>query len=218
VSKRGRPRAFDRDEALGAAMTVFWEKGYEGASLDELQSVMGGISPPSFYAAFGSKEWLFFEVVDRFNKTIGSRTIAALEGRPTAREGVEAMLGEAVDVFCGRETPHGCPVILGGVHCAPASKAVQDKLRLCRLQIPDVFRKRLQRAVAEGDLPDVELTPLVSFYATFYLGLPMRAHDGASRDELLAGVSVAMAAWDRLIGPARGRRKPSGNLRQSQRT
>jgi AcrR family transcriptional regulator len=208
VSKRGRPRAFDRDEALCAAMKVFWGKGYEGTSLDELQSVMGGIGPPSFYAAFGSKERLFFEVVDRFNETIGSRTIKALEGRPTAREGIEAMLREAVDVFCGRDTPPGCPVILGGVHCAPASKAVQDKLRLYRLQVPDVFRRRLERGVAEGDLPDVELTPLVSFYATFYLGLPLRAHDGASRDELLAGVSAAMAAWDRLIGPARARKKP----------
>jgi AcrR family transcriptional regulator len=188
-------------------MEVFWEKGYEGASLEELQSVMGEISPPSFYAAFGSKERLFFEVVDRFNNTIGSRPIKALEGRPTAREGVEAMLREAVDVFCGRDTPPGCPVILGGVHCAPASKAVQDKLRLCRLQVSGVFRKRLERGVAEGDLPDVDLTPLVSFYATFYLGLPMRANDGASRDELLAGVSAAMAAWDQLIGPPRPRRK-----------
>ena len=207
MSKRGRPRAFDRDEALRAAMTVFWEKGYEGASLEELQSAMGAISPPSFYAAFGSKERLFFEVVDRFNSTIGARPIEALEGRPTARESVEAMLREAVDVFCGRGTPHGCPVILGGVHCAPASKTVEDKLRLCRLQVPDVFRKRLKRGVAEGDLPDVDLTSLVSFYATFYLGLPMRAHDGASRDELLAGVSAAMAAWDQLIGSAGARRK-----------
>lgn len=207
MSKRGRPRTFDRDEALSAAMKLFWKKGYEGTSLEELQSAMGAISPPSFYAAFGSKERLFFEVVERFNKTIGSRPVEALEGRPTAREGVEAMLHEAVDVFCGRDTPHGCPVILGGVHCAPASKAVQDKLRQSRLQVPNVFRKRLVRAVAEGDLPDVDLTPLVSFYATFFLGLPMRAHDGASRDELLAAVSAAMAAWDQLIAPARGRKK-----------
>jgi AcrR family transcriptional regulator len=199
-------------------MKVFWEKGYEGASLEELQSVMGGISPPSFYAAFGSKERLFFEVVDRFNKTIGSRIIEALEGRPTAREGVEAMLREAVDVFCGQDTPPGCPVILGGVNCTPASKVVQDKLRLHRLQIPEVFHKRLERAVAEGDLPDVELTPLVSFYATFYLGLPMRAHDGATREELLAAVGVAMAAWDHLIELPPTRRKPSRRMRRSHMT
>jgi AcrR family transcriptional regulator len=188
-------------------MKLFWEKGYEGASLEELQSAMGEISPPSFYSAFGSKERLFFEVVDRYAGTIGYRPIEALEGGSTARAGVEAMLREAVDIFCGRDTPPGCPVILGGVHCAPASKAVEDRLRLHRLRIPDVFRARLERGVAEGDLPDVDLSPLVSFYATFYLGLPMRARDGASHDELLAGVAVAMAAWDRLIGPARARKK-----------
>jgi AcrR family transcriptional regulator len=207
VPKRGRPRAFDRDEALRAAMRVFWEKGYEGASLDELQSAMGEISPPSFYAAFGSKERLFFEVVDRYAETVGYRPVEALEGRSTAREGVEAMLREAVDVFCGRDTPPGCPVILGGVNCAPASKAVEAKLRLHRLQIPEVFRRRLERGVAEGDLPDADLNPLVSFYATFFLGLPMRARDGASHDELLAAVAVAMAAWDSLIGSAGGRKQ-----------
>jgi Transcriptional regulator len=200
-------------------MKVFWEKGYEGASLEELQSVMGGIGPPSFYAAFGSKERLFFEVVDRFNDTIGSRTIAALEGRPTAREGVAAMLREAVDVFCGRDTPPGCPVILGGVNCTPASMAVQDKLRSYRLQIPEVFRKRLERGIAERDLPEgVDPTPLVSFYATFYLGLPMRARDGATREELLAAVGVAMAAWDHLIELPPPRRKPSRRVRRSHMT
>jgi AcrR family transcriptional regulator len=187
-------------------MTVFWEKGYEGASLDELQSAMGVASPPSFYAAFGSKEQLFFEAVDRFTHTIGYRPVAALEDAPTAREGIEAMLREAVDVFCGRGTPHGCPVILGGVNCTPSSKTVQDRLRQHRLQIPIVFRKRLKRAVTEGDLPDIDLTVLVSFYATFYLGLPMRAHDGASRDEMFAAVAAAMGAWDALIG-AKPRRK-----------
>jgi AcrR family transcriptional regulator len=60
VAKRGRPRVFDREQALSAAMEVFWDKGYEGASLDDLQAAMGGISPPSFYSAFGSKEALFF--------------------------------------------------------------------------------------------------------------------------------------------------------------
>jgi AcrR family transcriptional regulator len=217
VSKRGRPRAFDRDEALGAAMTVFWEKGYEGASLEELQSAMGVVSPPSFYAAFGSKEQLFFEVVDRFTHKIGYRPVAALEDRPTAREGVEAMLREAVDVFCGRGTPHGCPVILGGVNCTPSSKAVQDRLHQHRLQIPGVFRKRLKRAVAEGDLPDIDLTALVSFYTTFYLGLPLRAHDGASRDELFAAVSAAMVAWDGLIGSKPRRKTTKRRLRPAPR-
>ena len=56
MASRGRPRSFDRDAALRSAMNVFWARGYDGASLDELLRAMGGITPPSFYAAFGSKE------------------------------------------------------------------------------------------------------------------------------------------------------------------
>ena len=202
MSKRGRPRVFDRDEALRQAMAVFWEKGYEGASLDDLQTAMGGISPPSFYAAFGSKERLFFEVVELYTETVGARPAYALEAQSTAREGVEAMLRECIDIFRGSDTPRGCLVMLGAINCAPASKSVQDHLLSYRVQIPELIRTRLRRAVVDGDVPEgVDLDPLASFYATLFLGLAIRARDGASRDDLLAGVPGAMAAWDRLITP-----------------
>jgi AcrR family transcriptional regulator len=219
VSKRGRPRAFDRDEALRRAMEVFWEKGYEGASLEELQSAMGAISPPSFYAAFGSKERLFLEAVDLYVETIGYRPMKALEAAPTAREGVEAMMRESVNIMCGKDTPHGCLMFLGAINCAPANKSVQDHMRTYRIEAPGSIRKRLERGVAEGDVPKgVDLEPLVSLYASVAHGLPIRARDGASRDEMLAGVAAAMAAWDRLISPAPKRAKHSANMRQSQGT
>jgi AcrR family transcriptional regulator len=184
-------------------MELFWEKGYEGASLEELLSAMGAISPPSFYAAFGSKERLFFEVVDLYIETVGSRPTQALESQSTARAGVEAMLREAVDIYCDPNTPTGCLVFLGAINCAPANKSVQDHLRTYRIQAPDVIRKRLERGVAEGDVPKgVDLEPLVSLYASFVHGLPVRSRDGASGDELLAGVAAAMAAWDQLTGPS----------------
>jgi AcrR family transcriptional regulator len=207
VAKRGRPRAFDRDEALSAAMTVFWEKGYEGASLEELQSAMGAISPPSFYAAFGSKEQLFFEVVDLYMATVGSRPKEALEAAMTARQGVEAMLREAIDIYSDPNTPRGCLVHLGAINCAPANTSVQDHLRRYRIQAPGLIRKRLERGVAEGDVPKgADLKPLVSLFASLVNGIPMRSRDGASRDEMLAVVTAAMAAWDHLIGPASRRR------------
>jgi len=207
VPKRGRPREFDRDEAVRAAMSVFWEKGYEGASLEELQAVMGAISPPSFYAAFGSKERLFFEAVDLYVETVGRRPTQALEAAPTARAGVEAMLREAIDIYSDQKTPHGCLVIMGAINCAPANKSVQDRMRSYRVHAPNLIRNRLKRGVAEGDVPKgVDLEPLVSLFTNFVYGLPMRARDGASRKDMLAGIAAAMAAWDRLIGPARTRK------------
>ena len=210
MSKRGRPREFDRDAALRGAMMVFWEKGYEGTSLEELQSAMGAISPSSFYTAFGSKEQLFFEVVDLYVKTVGCRPVQALESAVTTRAGVEAMLRESIDIYCDPDTPRGCLVLLGATSCAPANASVQDHMRTYRVQVPDLIRKRLKRGVAEGDVPkDVDLEPLVSLYASLAQGLPMRARDGAARSKLLAGVTAAMAAWDQLIGPAPEHRKPS---------
>ena len=66
MAKRGRPAGFDRAEALRHAMELFWARGYEGATLGDLQAAMGGISPPSFYHAFGSKEELFKEVAELY--------------------------------------------------------------------------------------------------------------------------------------------------------
>ena len=204
MSRRGRPREFDRDQALHGAMTVFWDKGYEGASLDELQSAMGGINPPSFYAAFGSKERLFFEVVDLYLETVGGGPTRALRSAPTARAGIEAMLHEAVDIYCDPDTPRGCLFFLSAVNCTPANRSVCDRMRGYRAQVPDVIRGRLEQGVAEGDVPQqLDLEPLVSLYADLAYALPLRASDGASRQDLLAGVTAAMAAWDHLTGLAR---------------
>src|SRR5213082_3312703 len=64
---KGRPREFDIDEALAAALRVFWSKGYEGASLTDLTEAMG-ITRPSLYAAFGNKESLFRKALDLYER------------------------------------------------------------------------------------------------------------------------------------------------------
>ena len=63
MARTGRPREFDREQALQAALILFWRQGYEPTSLAQLKAAMGDLSPTSFYAAFGSKEQLFREVL-----------------------------------------------------------------------------------------------------------------------------------------------------------
>lgn len=200
MAQLGRPRSFDREQALQRAMEVFWALGYEGATLEDLQIAMGGITAPSFYAAFGSKEKLFLEAVELYRRTVGIVPMDALMAPATARASIEAMLCAAVDCFCRRNKPHGCLIVLGTMNCSHASSRVQKHLLTLRRERGKQIKRRLERGVAEGDLPaDADVPALASFYTTALLGLSMHARDGASRKALMSAAAGAMAAWDNLV-------------------
>ena len=203
MARRGRPRSFDREVALRRAMEVFWALGYEGATLTGLQEAMGGITAPSFYAAFGSKEDLFREAVELYSKTLGVPMMKALAEEPTARASLEALLQAAVEAFCRPGKPRGCLLVLGVINSMPANKSVRDHLRGLRARRQKVIQERLQRGVAEGELPSgLDLGALASFYTTVVDGLAIQARDGASRKVLKFAVRCAMAAWDTVVAEA----------------
>ena len=204
MAQRGRPRSFDREEALRRAMRVFWARGYQGATLAELQKAMGGLTAPSVYAAFGSKESLFREAVELYSRTLGVPMVKALAEEPSARASMEALLRAAVQAFCKPGAPRGCMLVLAAINSTPANKGVQDYLRGLRARRQQVIRQRLRRGVAEGELPaGLNLGALASFYTTVVDGLAIQARDGASRKALEFAVRCAMAAWDREVAEAR---------------
>ena len=204
MARRGRPRSFDREDALRRAMEVFWALGYEGATLTGLQEAMGGITAPSFYAAFGSKEDLFREAVELYSKTLGVPMMKALAEEPTARASLDALLQAAVEAFCRPGKPRGCLLVLGAINSMPANKSVRDHLRGLRARRQKVIQERLQRGVAEGELPSsLDLGALASFYTTVVDGLAIQARDGASRKTLTFAVRCAMAAWDTVVAESR---------------
>ncbi|HEV3241888.1 MAG TPA: TetR/AcrR family transcriptional regulator [Methyloceanibacter sp.] len=102
----GRPRAFDMDQALDQALHVFWQKGYEGASICDLTAAMG-INPPSLYAAFGNKETLFREALDRY-EAIRDQIMAEAFAAPTAREAIQRLLEGTADRLSDKRNPTGC--------------------------------------------------------------------------------------------------------------
>ena len=198
---RGRPRTFDREKALRRAMDVFWTRGYDGASLEDLQKTMGNISPPSFYAAFGSKEALFREVVTLYRASMGERIGTALMASPV-RDGIEGMMRAAVEIFLENPKAPGCVIVLSAINNTRTSKEVHEFLREMRCEGNELIRMRLVKAVEDGELPSgLPLDEIADFYTTFMHGLAVRARDGATKPQMLAAVTGAMAAWPELSRP-----------------
>ncbi|PXX54030.1 TetR family transcriptional regulator [Nocardia tenerifensis] len=195
MAERGRPRAFDRTEALHRAMEVFWEHGYEGSSMSDLTTAMG-INSPSLYAAFGGKAALFREAVELYGQTYGGYTARALREEPTARAAIEAMLRDNATAYTVEDKPHGCMVVLAGSTYTTRSESIRDLLVEKRRETTEDIRRRLDRGVTEGDLPgSVDTGALAYFYTTVLYGLSIQARDGASLAELTQSIDCALAAW-----------------------
>ncbi|WP_280233086.1 TetR/AcrR family transcriptional regulator [Nocardia cyriacigeorgica] len=195
MAERGRPRAFDRDVALRRAMEVFWEHGYEGSSMTDLTRAMG-INSPSLYAAFGSKEDLFRAAIELYGRTEGALTARALREEPTARAAIEAMLCDNAAAYTAPDTPHGCMVVLAGSTYTTRTESIREFLVDKRTETSADLRARLDRGVADGDLPaDTDTAELAAFYTTVLYGLSIQARDGASHEELMRSIHRAMAAW-----------------------
>lgn len=194
---RGRPLSFDRDAALETAMHVFWERGYEAASIADLTSAMG-ITPPSLYTAFGDKEQLFLEAIERYALGYGSAGARALNEEPTARGAIERWLLEAANELTQPCHPKGCMVVMAATNCSAAAERVQDALLLRRTEAIANVGRRIQGGIDSGELPpDTDAKDLANFYATIYQGMSMQAKDGATHESLLATVRTAMRSWPR---------------------
>jgi AcrR family transcriptional regulator len=202
MAERGRPRAFDRETALRQAMLIFWEQGYEGASLGDLTQAMG-INRPSLYAAFGSKEALFREALVLYEKEEGETGRQLLEQTPDTREAISRTLLAKVTAYASPHKPPGCMVMMAAVLGTPENQPVREELCRMRRATQDHFRARLQKGIAEGNLPaGTDIEALAHFYSVVLAGLSLKARDGASRETLERVVDTAMKAWDVLVPPA----------------
>ena len=194
ASTIGRPREFDPAEALNRAMQVFWEKGYEGASLTDLTEAMG-INRPSLYAAFGNKESLFKKVLDNYGEGPACHVHIALQ-EPTARQVAEYLLRGSVDMLTNPKTPHGCMAVQSALACGKEAEPVKIELNRRRAEMEEAVRTRFERAKAEGDLCEkANPADLARYICVIANGMSIQASTGATREELLKTVEIALLAW-----------------------
>jgi AcrR family transcriptional regulator len=193
---RGRPAVFDRGAALNAAMKLFWERGYEGTSFDDLIAAMG-ISASSFYNSFGSKEELYCEATRSYREWAGQWFFAILNDPSIDTKTAFARLFEATaEEFTRGDHPLGCMISLAGTHCSPGMKNIRDMMAEHRAFSEGAMAERIRKGIVKGDLPeDTDCDMLAAYYSAVARGLAVQARDGASRQKLSEIGRLAMRAW-----------------------
>ncbi|MBW8812593.1 MAG: TetR/AcrR family transcriptional regulator [Caulobacterales bacterium] len=193
TSARGRPREFDVDAALAAALRVFWTLGYEGASMTDLTEAMG-ITRPSLYAAFGNKEELFKKALDLYERDKLAYVRSALEA-PTARGVAERLLEGAIELQTGSD-PKGCLGVISSTACGTEAECIRQEVLARRASSDAALLERFQRAKAEGDLPQhIDPAALQSYLSAVVQGLCIQAGNGASVEDLRRLKETTLALW-----------------------
>lgn len=186
----GRKRGFDDQVALQTAMELFWRQGYEGTSIADLTKALG-INPPSLYAAFGSKRDLFEKTLDRYMCERGVQLEDAM-AQPTAHEAVHDLLTGRVRVFTSPGQPAGCMTVQAGLSSGEPHHEIVDLLAAAREEIRQAVLARLDKALADGDLPvGTNCTALARYVMAAIYGLSVEAASGAPQEELMAAAELA---------------------------
>ena len=194
IAVRGRPREFCLDAALASALRVFWSKGFEGTSLNDLTEAMG-ITRPSLYAAFGNKEALFRKALDLYEREKMAYVGRALS-QPTARKVAETMLRGALDNVTSSDEPHGCLGVITSVSCGAEAESVRDEVLARGKVINKALIERFEQAKAEGDLPaHVDVEGLTNLLKAMLQGISVQAGAGATREELRKLVDTGLMLW-----------------------
>jgi AcrR family transcriptional regulator len=191
TAKMGRPRGFQEDVAIEAAMRVFWKNGYEGTSINDLIEVMG-INRSSMYTTIGGKEAVFRRAVQRY-QSLRMTYIAEALAQPSLREVLAGLFRGTADFLGENANPRGCLVIQGALVCGTDSMPVKQEMIDLRKNGEVAIRKRLQQAQTAGELPsNVQPSDFARYISSVMAGLSVQATNGASKTELRRISEIAL--------------------------
>ncbi|KZL02840.1 MULTISPECIES: TetR/AcrR family transcriptional regulator [unclassified Pseudovibrio] len=185
---RGRPRLFDKDEALTTIQRIFWKNGYSATSLDQI-SAETKINRPSLYATFGSKKDIYIKCLEHFAEMMGKRTEAAILSETEISRGLEKVFMQAMEIYRPKAKsdggPMGCFVTCTAPSEAGADEEIKEVLKMVLDRIDQTMCETVEAAIKDRKIQPKQTVEITGHLLGCLLnGLSLRARSGTSRDEL----------------------------------
>ncbi|MDV7341191.1 TetR/AcrR family transcriptional regulator [Terasakiella sp. A23] len=187
-----RPRSFDKDTVLDQVMTLFWEKGYGGTSMMDIQSATG-LKPGSLYDCFGGKHELFLEAIDHYRKNVVRKRLDKMTAPGPARERLEGFFNDLIEFSLGDGRKLGCLMSNTAVELAPhdpeTKHIVQDNL----IEIAQSFADVVEDGINSGEFKTTESPENIARFLTSTVqGLRVMAKSATSEDTLKTTTRLAL--------------------------
>jgi len=191
-----RTRTFDEQDVIADAMAVFWRKGYEATSIDDLVQATG-INRASMYGTFGSKEGLLLAALDHYVLAVNRERLKLLEGKGTTRECLQRYFESIIAFSTGEGRGLGCLLTNTAIELSPRNARVRKKLKMIFDAVEAAFRRLVERGQAAGEIAaDRNPQGLAHFFLTTVQGLRVIARADPDPDAMRETVASAMRALD----------------------
>ncbi|MBP2195121.1 TetR/AcrR family transcriptional regulator [Pantoea cypripedii] len=198
MAKTGRPCSFDREQAVTDSMYLFWQYGYDSTTLNLLTSqIGGGISAPSFYAAFKSKEYLFREIISRYMTLYSRKTNYLNDESLSSSKSIEEILYASAKMQTDQEHPKGCLLVLSANTCSQVNLDVRNLLSTIR----DANRRSsllcIRRGIANKEFKiNTDENALSLVFHTFLTGVTTQARDGVPAHNIMDSIKDLIRLFD----------------------
>lgn len=190
----GRPLQFNPDQALDAAMQVFWKQGYEATSLQALL-VATRLSKSSLYQTFGNKHALFEKSIEHYKREMIHEMQTMLESATSGLEFIRLLFLKVAEDVQGNQPLRGCLVMNTASEFAQTDPAIAALVKQSIQAFKSVFSAAIKRAQSEGDIPaDKDPELLATFVMTSLSGIKTQVKAGVSADEVKRVSDIVLSA------------------------
>ncbi len=192
----GRIKQFDERQALMSAMLVFWDKGYEASSVQDIEEATG-LNRTSLYNAFGNKRAIFDRVMSCYKESVMSALFAELDGAPDIREGIRRLLNGALDIHFDEDNPGGCLVVLSILESGQHDEQSQASMQQTIHDLKSALQARLSKAKKSGELSkDLDAGSTATTITTTMAGMMVMGKANFTRTALKKTINQVVSLLD----------------------